>query len=113
MVILLVSLIFYYFLCKQFSWLSLKCLFFEITGVKCPGCGITRMIFSFMELKFFEGIQYNYFLGMTSFILIGIFCYLIYSYLYEIKNSKTFDVLCFVYIALLIVWGIVRNVVGV
>ena len=48
---------------------SIPCLFHELTGLYCPGCGITRMIFSILQFDFYQAFRWNIFL----FILIPIF----------------------------------------
>jgi len=53
------------------------CPFKIITGIDCPGCGITRAILSISQLKFAQAIEFNY----LSFIL------LISMILYLFKNK--------------------------
>lgn len=102
----------YYLLYIYFPVVIFRCVFHEITGLNCPGCGITRMIYSFFKLKFVEGIQYNIFLGVTFpfiFYVIGYECYL---YLGGKKSNKAFNVICCVYVVMLVLWGFVRNLIG-
>ena len=35
------------------------CLFYEFTGMPCPGCGMTRALISFGQLEFEQAIQFN------------------------------------------------------
>lgn len=112
-IILVVLFLVYYYFCTIFPYLSLKCLFFEITGLKCPGCGLTRMLFSFLGLEFFKGVQYNYFLAYSSPVLMWILGYLVYTYVRDKKTGKIFDIVCLVYILLLVVWCVFRNIFGV
>lgn len=37
----------------------IPCLFHKITGLYCPGCGITRMIQAIVRLEFVEAFWYN------------------------------------------------------
>lgn len=37
----------------------LPCLFNKSTGYKCPGCGMTRVVNSFMHLEIKEAFKYN------------------------------------------------------
>lgn len=95
----------YYFAFKSF----IPCLIHKITGLYCPGCGISRMLISIVKLDFYQAFRYNPFL----FVLLVI--YLIYQIIklityklltIEIKlNNK-------VYISILvltILFGIIRN----
>lgn len=39
--------------------LRIPCLFYEITGLLCPGCGITRMFASIARFEFEKAFMYN------------------------------------------------------
>ena len=41
----LLGLCFYFFLNQRLS-IGIPCLFYQITGFYCPGCGVTRMLFA-------------------------------------------------------------------
>ena len=107
---ILVAYSFIYIYAPKFT---LKCVFYELTSLKCPGCGITRMMASFIRLKFIEGIKYNMFLGVTFPFVLWIFVYSGYLYVLDKKNGKAFNVSCFIYALLLLIWGIIRNIVGI
>ena len=61
----------------------IPCIFKKITGFYCPGCGITRMFRSLLELNIYQAFRYN---PLVFILLILGLIYLIY-YLY-IKISK-------------------------
>ena len=44
----IIILIGYYFLNAKYNF-GIPCLFYKITGYQCPGCGITRALFSLLE----------------------------------------------------------------
>ena len=103
-------LIFYYFLYINFPQIALKCIFFEFTGLRCPGCGISHMLSNFIHFNFANGIKCNFFLGITLPLLIFIFIYYGYLYVNGRKSDKNLNVICCIYIILLILWGIIRNI---
>lgn len=111
-IILFVILISYYFIVR-YTPLLIPCLFFELTGLNCPGCGITRMLTRFLQFNFAEGITFNYFLGFTLPIIIFIILMMSYYYIYNKKYSKWFNILLYIYLAALIIWWIVRNIIGI
>ena len=81
--LIIISLIGYYFLNKTIN-LSIPCIFHKITGLYCPGCGITRMLFSLLELKFYQSFRYN------PLLFVYLFYYLIKYIIYFIKNKKLY-----------------------
>lgn len=110
--IVIAILLIYFLILYKFNLFKFKCIFHEITGLNCPGCGITRMISNFIKGDFINGIKYNYFLGYTFIIVIFIIGYSIYSYISnkKIKYIEWFNIL---YLSLFILWGIIRNILKV
>ena len=54
---------------------SFKCIFKDLFGIRCPGCGLTRSFISILNFDFISAIKYNV-LGIPifiSFILISFF----------------------------------------
>ena len=54
---------------------SFKCIFKDLCGIRCPGCGLTRSFISILNFDFISAIKYN-FLGIPifiSFMLISFF----------------------------------------
>ena len=93
--------------------LKIPCIFYTVTGYQCPGCGITRMIMAVLRLDFKGAIQFNPalffllpFLGTSYFVEA-------YRYIKLGKNDKTIfsKVVVSLSCAVLLVFGIVRNIV--
>ena len=104
----------YYFLYKKFG-LGFPCLFNLITGLKCPGCGNTRAIDGLFHLQFAEALSYNYM--MPAEVLFIIYVTVRYTYNYIKTGTRRLDVGCeplaAVFLVLLLVWWVVRNILGV
>ena len=86
-----------------------KCPFLLLTGYRCPGCGSQRAIHSFLNGRIGEGIQYNYLL-LPALIYVS-------ALLIAPKNSKVYQALtsstaCWIWLAVIILWWIGRNVFG-
>ena len=111
--ILLVIGVCYYVFYVNFPKYGLKCVLHELVGLKCPGCGITRMLSSFIQFKFVEGIKYNLFLGITLPVVVFIVLYSCYLYVYNKRSGRTFNIFCVVYLVLLLLWMIIRNIIGI
>ncbi|MCR5837887.1 MAG: DUF2752 domain-containing protein [Lachnospiraceae bacterium] len=92
---------------------AIPCVFNLVTGLKCPGCGITRMCTSMMHLDFKSAFQHN---QLLFFLLpfLGMICiYDTYHYVrygnFRLMNSKSN--LWYVILAIVILFGIVRNII--
>lgn len=98
----------YYFL-NSITGFAIMCPFYLLTGLYCPGCGITRLLFSLVKLDFYQAFRYN----PLVFILI------IFSIIYWILKLilKRFNInisipefVWYILIVIVIIYGILRNI---
>ena len=108
-IIILIS-IYYLYLSKK--GIVIPCLFYEVTGLYCPGCGLTRMLFSIIRLDFYQAFRYNplIFIAMPFIILYlidFIFKWIIgkENYWYKKINNKTWTIL----LIITLLFGLLRN----
>lgn len=91
---------------------GIPCLFNLVTGFKCPGCGVTRMCLSLLRLDFAAAFAENQVLFCLIPIMLLVAARLIYLY---VKKGTVQDrltrPLIIMMIAVLLVWGVVRNVI--
>ncbi len=109
----LLSIMLGYYAFVRITGIRIPCLFYEITGLSCPGCGITRMLTQYLQFNFKEGIKFNYFLGFSLPIIGFLIFMMCYYYLFNKKYHKWFNVICIIYLLMLIVWGIIRNIISI
>lgn len=109
---LLILLFGYYFLNSKFE-LSISCPIKYFTHLYCPGCGITRCIFSIIKLDFKSAFMYN----QLVFCLLPFFMfyYVYYCYIYITNKNENLlnKIPRLVYILLLIIvliFGALRNI---
>lgn len=103
-VILIIILVFFFLLLLS---RELKCLFNELTGLYCPGCGITRMIISFIKLDFYQAFRYNPFIFMliVFFMMRGIVSIIRYRKVKPLSNK-----IILLLLILTILFVILRNI---
>lgn len=93
--------------------IKIPCIIHEITGLFCPGCGITRAIFALLELDIKKAIKYNILIIVIfPFILIYIINYA-YIWINDLKKdaSKIFPKpLWYILLIITIIFGIIRNI---
>lgn len=100
----------YYYLNKRFG-LSISCMFYKITGLYCPGCGITRCFFAILEGDFYKAFMYNQLVFILIPFAIIYFIYKAYLYITS-KNDKMKipNIFWIILLIIVIVFGILRNV---
>lgn len=102
-----------YALFVNITGIGIPCVFHLITGLKCPGCGVSRMCLSLLRLDFKKAFSYN----QMIFILLPVFCVLVviqivrYIKYDQTKATKVQSTIYYIGIALLVVFGILRNII--
>ena len=92
--------------------ISLPCVFYEVTGLYCPGCGATRMCASFIRLDFYNAFRSNQVSFFVFPVLAVIFIRKLYYYIRygEQLHEKWMTVLSVISLIALLVFGIIRNI---
>ena len=90
---------------------AIPCLFYKVTGLQCPGCGITRMILAVSEQDPKAALQANAFLFLTSPFLMFLLIYNAYKWVRNEKIGTKTEAFAAVYCVGLIIFGIIRNLV--
>ncbi len=91
---------------------AIPCVFHLVTGLKCPGCGVTRLLVSLSHFDFKSAFHYNAFVFITSPLLLYFFIKSMLNNCGVIKNqiTSTENRILYVYIVLFVIFGIVRNI---
>ena len=114
-VFFIVSLLFVlivYLLISNVLGIYVPCLFHEITGFFCPGCGITRMLHSILVLDFYQAFRYN----QLVFVSLPVGLYLYVDNAIKIKNNRKSIIqliprnLWIVIVIIFIIFGVIRNI---
>lgn len=101
--VLFIILIFFFIL---FFKKKLVCIFNQLTGLWCPGCGITRMIFAIFELDFYKAYRYN---PLVFMLIILFILYIVYSLIKYRKIKRVNNKVVFFLLIITILFGIIRN----
>ncbi len=113
-ILILVIITLIYLVLSQFFNIYIPCIFNEITGLYCPGCGVTRMLISMIKLDFYQAFRYNQLLFIFSpFIL-----FLIINYIYctfkkkESIYKKIPEKVWYILLTITIIYWILRNIIS-
>lgn len=104
-----------YYVFMRLTGVHIPCVFRLVTGLKCPGCGVTTMLLKLINLDFTSAFRAN----MVLFCMLPAFAVLFILWLVRyIKTGKQSltraeNIISIVLLTLLIAWGIVRNIAGV
>lgn len=109
--ILLLILVGYYFI-NKYTGFYIPCVFQELTGYKCPGCGITHLVFDLLNFKFVDAFYDNPLVFIYMPFILTYYFYMIYLYVHNKKDkfmNKIPNYVWGILIGITILYGIIRN----
>ena len=108
---ILLGIGFAYLIFVLIAGFGIPCIFHLITGLQCPGCGISRMFVSLAKLDFVSAFKYNSFVFLTGpFILAYVVATEIKYIVTGNNNMGKWEIFLWVESALAIAFGILRNI---
>ena len=95
------------------SYLFPKCIFLQLTGYRCPGCGSQRVVHCLLNGDLRGAFHYNAFLVLTiPYVFLLAFSSMIRQYRPKIYSTLSHPVVIITVFLLVILWWIFRNVYG-
>lgn len=107
--VLFIGLVFAYGAAHWGWWLP--CIFNQVTGLLCPGCGISRMCLAILKLDFAGAFQWN----PAVFLMLPFIGYLLGYMMYrhirfdDVVMRKWQQILAWILVGILLIFAIVRN----
>ena len=92
-----------------------NCLFYELTGLRCPGCGNTRAAAALLRLHIKESLAYNYAYPAEFLYLLWVLAAASKRY---VKNGRfsyypKYPAADHTLLALLLAWWVARNILKI
>lgn len=108
--ILIIGIIYYIWV--LFTDHRIPCVFNLITGLLCPGCGVTRMIVYISKLDFANAYACNKMMFVTWPLIVA---FILYNRIRYIRTGSSLmpvwtQVLMIAYIVVLILFAVIRNI---
>jgi hypothetical protein len=94
---------------KELNIWDVKCQVKELTGLSCPGCGMTRLVLALADGNYYQAFRYNPFFFVTLPVLILVYLWECIVYVKEQMLSLWLDKFLIGYAVCEIVFGLVRN----
>lgn len=95
------------------NWLGfgIPCLLYRLTGLKCPGCGVSRMCLSLLRLDFAGAWQYNPAILALLPLGLGLALHVVVRYVKSGKHALTAgeNAVVWFMVAVLLIFGVLRN----
>ncbi len=107
------ALIFYYIIVRIIGF-GIPCIFHVVTGFKCPGCGVSRMLMALLQLDLKGAFLENRVLFVMLPLLDIIIVRAAYLYVTQKKPGKIAAAITRILypalIVILLLWGVLRNI---
>lgn len=93
----------------------IPCLFHQITGLQCPGCGNTRAVLALLELDIMRALSYNYLFPVCLFYLCFVYirCSVAYYQTGKFTYRTPAPAMDIAILSLLVIWWIIRNILRI
>lgn len=85
--------------------IAIPCIFYKVTNLYCPGCGITRAVISLLKLELYKAFRYN---PLIITLLPLLLIYNIYVKIFNKKKNFSQNV-WIILLTIVIVYGVLRN----
>ncbi|MCR5798328.1 MAG: DUF2752 domain-containing protein [Eubacterium sp.] len=89
-------------------------MFKKITGLKCPGCGMTHMVHSTLHFGFHQAFLDNPVVFIICLVAVPFVIRKIIIYIRtgELGETKFDKIIMLIAVIILLIFGVVRNIIG-
>lgn len=111
LIFIIVGLLYY----LEIRWIGIgiPCVFNLVTGLECPGCGITGVVLAVLRGDFVTAFRLNMGLWIISPIMIPTIGVCWYRWLTGRNNNVKYITICaIICVVFLLLWTVFRNVYG-
>lgn len=101
-----------YLIINRTTGFSIPCVFHLVTGLYCPGCGVTGMIVSLSQLDFSGAFKHNCAVMLALPLMLYLFVCFVVKYIKYgcVKLAKFQNILIYFLIGFFILFAVLRNI---
>lgn len=94
---------------------AIPCVFYKLTGLKCPGCGNTRAAVALLSFDFEEMLRYNLMFVPEMLYIARVYIVCTKNYINNLgfKYRVQPDLIDIAFLYLLILWTVIRNIIQI
>ncbi len=104
-----------YYVFVRLTGVGIPCIVRRVTGFSCPGCGNSRALIALLHLDFLGAVKYNLLifpeLLFVGYVLITVTARYIKTGVYSMTFQH--EGVLWLFLVLLVVWTVVRNIYGI
>jgi hypothetical protein len=92
---------------------GIPCVFYQVTGFYCSGCGASRALRSVLHFDFYQALRYNAMFVFALPLIAAYFGALVFSYIRFGKDRISEKIplkIIWVIVAAAVIYGVLRNV---
>lgn len=99
----------------HFAGFGIPCFFHVITGLRCPGCGMTHAAMSILHFDLWGAVKANAFLIPIGLYVGWLLFYTLRRYIVKgiLRLDSGSKVLDIAFLASLLIWSVARNIIGI
>lgn len=91
------------------NFINIPCVFYELTSLYCPGCGITRVVISLIHGDIYQAFRYNILLFIDIPVLILLYIINL-KYGKNKRIKKIINIVLYILLIITILFGVLRNI---
>jgi len=84
--------------------INIPCIFYKLTGLYCPGCGITRSLLALMKFDLYQAFRYNIIIYIITPVMV------VQEIIRHRENKKLADLIIWACLILCAAFMILRNI---